>query len=264
MKRIAVSIVLNGERHIEEQFSREIDIAFDQWIFVEGATKSTFCTSWCNAIPSQYHNNGRSIDKTVLEIKSLADYYESKPDKIKLLTTEGLWDGKVTMFNKALETIREPCWLWEIDIDEYWDRQQLSAAERVLENLGGDCGAFSCDYLLTDDIIVRGEWGESPRHGYRRLWKFQPGQKFTSHEPPVLEGCDKLVPPIYLPRFKHLSYYYEEDVKFKSLWYGKHENIYKNWLDIKSGLIKLPINVKEFFGRDDLPQEWTKSIITYR
>lgn len=262
MKSVAITIVLNGNHHLAEQDIYSLNTKLDKWIFVEGATKSNYCTSWCGEMPSSYHNpDGTSVDGTTEFLSSLAKHSFGKIVHIK---PTQLWDGKVQMFNEALKHINEPCYLWEIDSDEYWTKNQLNAAEALLENTGADAAAFAADYLLTDDIIVRGEWGESPGHGYRRLWKYTPGKKFISHEPPILEGCSKILPPKYTPKFLHKSYYYEKDVIFKSKWYGKHENVYTNWKKIVLGEILLPCSVSKLFGRTDLSPDWMNSIITYK
>jgi hypothetical protein len=234
----------------------------DKWVFVEGATKSMNCTSWCGDMPSTYHNSdGTSVDGTTEFLSSLAKHSNGKIIHIK---PNGLWQGKVEMFNTALSHLNEPCYLWEIDSDEYWTKSQMNLAEHLVENTKADTAAFACDYLLSDDIIVRGEWGESPGHGYRRLWKYQPGMKFLSHEPPVLSGCTRILPPRFTPKFLHKSYYFEKDVLFKSKWYGKHEQVYDNWKKIVTGEILLPVSVSALFGRNDLPKDWMESIITYR
>lgn len=263
MKRTAITIVFNGAHHLLNQFSGtnggDLLSSMDKWIFVEGASSNTFCTSWCNAMPSEYHNNGRSVDKTLDILNELKSNWKN----VEVITKDGFWDGKVNMFNEALKRVTEPCWLWEVDVDEYWTTDKMKCAETLLENTNADTGAFMCDYLLSPNITVRGEWGESCGHGYRRLWSYKPGMQFTAHEPPVLNGCNRILPPKFLPKFKHLSYYYEEEVMFKSKWYGKHERVYEGWLDIKTGKQKLPCKVSALFKRDDLPKEWMDSIVTY-
>lgn len=269
MTRIAISIILNGLHHLKNQlyycpFKQEFQgiSNFDQWIFVEGASKNTHCTSWCNQINDTYHKDGHSVDGTLEYLRDL----EANPllkDKIKVVTTDGLWDGKVSMFNAGIAHLNQPCWLWQIDIDEYWRPEQLAHAESIVDRLECDGAAFACDYLLTDDIIVRGEWGESTQHGYRRLFKYTPGSQFIAHEPPVLQGVKKIVPPYLLPRFKHLSYYYEQDVVFKSKWYGDHENIHKGWQAIVSGAQPLPCYVENLFMKK-VSDAWKNTIITYR
>jgi hypothetical protein len=258
MERVAISIVLNAEKHLRHQM-RVIPNIVDRWIVVEGASKSTFCTSWCKAMPTEYHNNGFSVDQTSYLLESL----EKTDKRLTYIRPNGLWDGKVAMFNAALDLIKNPCFLWEIDIDEYWTEDSMSGAEDILNNLNANIGLFACDYLLSDNIIVRGDWGESTTHGYRRLWKYSPGSRFTSHEPPVLENTSTAVPPYLMPRFKHLSYYYESDVIFKSKWYTLHEKIHEGWKDITNGNIKLPCNVSQLFKRE-VPPDWANTIITYR
>lgn len=257
--RVAISIVLNGAHHIERQLSNGTPDNFDKWIIVHGASKNTNCTAWCKEIPEKYHKKGRSVDATNrLLLKMYADY-----DNVTVVEKDGLWNGKVEMFNTALNHVTEDCWLWQVDIDEYWKPKQLKGAESVLENLGADVGTFACDYLLSDDIIVRGTWGEATEHGYRRLWKYQPGRKFLSHEPPKIEGEKAQCPTHLLPRFKHLSYYDYADVKFKAAWYGNHENIHEGWDDIVKGKTKLPCKVEDLF-RNPVPEDWKNTIITYR
>lgn len=260
MKRIAISIILNGANHLTRQIAEfNTPLNFDKWIIVHGASKNTKCTAWCKEIPDEYHAKGKSIDAT----ETLLRQYKAIHPNIEVIEKEGLWDGKVDMFNAALEHVTEDCWLWQVDIDEYWGSNQLRGAEEVLDNLGADVGTFACDYLLNENIIVRGAWGESVQHGYRRLWKYQPGRKFLSHEPPVIEGEKAQCPTHLLPRFKHLSYYDYADVKFKAAWYGNHENIFEGWSDIVSGKTKLPCSVQELF-RTEVPKDWKNTIITYK
>lgn len=259
--RVAISIVLNGEHHLKKQTVQML-AGFDKWIIVEGASKNTFCTSWCNDMPEKYHKDGHSTDGTIKYITDTLQKYQHGPE-IVLVQTDGFWDGKTAMFNAALKHIDRPCYLWQVDIDEYWDKWQLENAEKILENTGTDVGLFCCDYLLSHDVIVKGDWGESLKHGYKRLWKYQPGRKFLSHEPPRIEGEGKALPPAYMPRFLHKSYYYRKDVEFKAAWYGKHENILEGWSDIVEGNTKLPCNIDQLF-RNEIPEYWKNTIITYK
>jgi len=262
MKRIAISIVLNGAHHIHDQLGTILP-HFDQWIVVEGASKNVFCTSWCSQVPDEYHNNGNSIDDTMKILDEIVSHNDMRRCQVTVLKASGLWEGKLTMFNEAIKCIQEPCWLWEIDIDEYWRPEQLGHSEAILEHLKADIGTFACDYMLSENIIVRGEWGESITHGYRRLWKYEPGRKFISHEPPIIEGMKTICPTKLLPRFRHLSYFYEKDVLFKSKWYGDHENIHTGWKNIVTGVTQLPCAIEHLFMKT-VTQAWKNTIITYR
>lgn len=265
--RTAISIIFNGAHHLygpTAKYSQigKINAFFDKWIIIEGASKSTFCTSWCKSMPNEYHNNGSSVDDTIAILSSLQRLQKGRAE-IVVVKANGLWDGKVSMFNRALEHVTEPCWLWQVDIDEHWTEEQLTNSETVLKNLNANVGCFACDYLLTDEIIVRGTWGESNQVGYTRLWNYEPGRKFIAHEPPIIEGLRRAVKPELLPRFTHLSYYYEKDVIFKSKWYGGHENIYTGWKNIISGVTKLPCPIQKLFD-NNVPKDWESTIITYR
>ena len=92
--RTAISIILNGMHHLPQQ-SKIIPLLFDKWIIVEGASKSNLCTSWCNDMPEEFHNNGSSVDGTVAFLKRL----EEEQDNVEVYFASGLWGGKVSMFN---------------------------------------------------------------------------------------------------------------------------------------------------------------------
>ena len=221
--RTAISIVLNGMHHLREQ-AKIIPKIFDKWIIVEGATKNVKCSNWCQDMPEDFHDeNGNSIDGTKEYLQELADKFEN----VDVYLASGLWEGKVSMFNHA------------------------------------DCASFVCDYLLSEDIIVRGMWGEGQAEGYKRCWKYDSGRKFKTHIPPHLEGESKCLHWGVTPRFTHLSYYFEDQVKFKSKFYTNHENIYSGWKKIVDGSTLLPCGVDKLFEKPVSPH-WQNTIITYR
>jgi len=257
--RTAISIVLNGIHHLPEQ-AKILPEIFDKWIIVEGATKNVKCSSWCQEMPEAFHDEeGHSIDGTKEFLEEL-----SKNPKVDVYFGSDLWDGKVSMFNHGLEQSNpEDGFLWEIDIDEYWTSSQVANTETLMTNTGADVASFVCDYLLTEDIIVLGNWGENRAEGYKRCWKYTKGKQYISHIPPVLDGEKSLLPWNYTPRFKHLSYYYEDTVKFKSKFYTNHENIYEGWKKITSGEIPLPCGVEQLFQKP-VADHWKETVITYR
>jgi hypothetical protein len=258
--RTAISIVLNGMHHLREQ-AEIIPKIFDKWIIVEGATKNVKCSNWCQEMPEDFHDeNGNSIDGT----KEFLEELSSEFDNVDVYLASGLWEGKVSMFNHGL-TNSNPSdgFLWEIDIDEYWDENKINNTEKIISNTGADCASFLCDYLLSEDIIVRGDWGEGKSGGYKRCWKYKTNSKFKTHIPPVLEGESKCLNWIVTPRFTHLSYYFEDQVKFKSKFYTDHENIYEGWKNITTGKTPLPCGVDKLFLKP-VAEHWKNTIITYR
>ncbi len=261
MKTVAITIALNAERHLNLQTLHTI---VDKWIIVEGASESTFCTSWCNTMPQEYHDNGASVDgtsKAIESIKNQIAYLDLECEVIHI-KPNGLWPGKVNMFNEALKHIDEECYLWEVDADEVWQYDQIHNTNKMVSNLGYHGAAFMCNYYLSKNIIVRGTWGESTIHGYNRMWMYKPGMKFLSHEPPRLSGATKILHHRLTPRFNHYSYYHEEDVIFKSKWYKMHENIHEGWTNITSGKVQLPCSIESLFRRQ-VPEDWKDTIITY-
>tara|TARA_R110000824_G_scaffold205858_1_gene390794 strand:+ start:2036 stop:2815 length:780 start_codon:yes stop_codon:yes gene_type:complete len=257
--RTAISIILNGMHHLPQQ-SKIIPLLFDKWIIVEGASKSNLCTSWCNDMPEEFHNNGSSVDGTVAFLKRL----EEEQDNVEVYFASGLWGGKVSMFNYGIQNSNpEDGHLWEIDIDEYWEHNQINNSEKLLKNTQHSCAKFSCNLPLNEEIIVRGAWGESTVEGYKRLWKYKKGSRFLSHEPPCLENEGNCLPPNLTPRFTHLSYYYEDQVKFKAKWYRGHEYIYEGWKEIITGKVQLPCGVDRLFKKPIMNSNWENTIITY-
>ena len=257
--RTAISIVLNGMHHLRKQ-AEIIPKIFDKWIIVEGATKNVKCSSWCQEMPDSFHDeDGHSIDGTKEYLEKL-----SENPKIDVYFGSGLWEGKVSMFNYGLEQSQpKDGFLWEIDIDEYWTLSKVDNTEKLMNNTSADVASFICDYLLTDDIIVLGNWGENRAEGYKRCWRYKEKTLFKSHIPPVLEGESNLLPWQYTPRFKHLSYYFEDQVKFKSKFYTNHENIYEGWKNITTGKTPLPCGVEQLFLKH-VADHWKNTIITYR
>jgi hypothetical protein len=129
--------------------------------------------------------------------------------------------------NRAVEEVRkltDSCYLWQIDIDEQWTAESMTAAEQELTTIAG---SFRADCYVGKQLRAIGEWGECRSYGYIRLWRWS-GQNFICHEPPLLDGAgnDAI---LLKPRFKHFNYYFEQDVAFKDAWYGGHDGILERW-----------------------------------
>lgn len=201
---------------------------FDAWVIVEGAAGNAGSTNWCGSPVEGYHNNGHSVDGTLEYIRSM----ERSADNVYTITKGGCWQSKDEMVNSATDFIRreireEPMYLWEVDVDEQWTLPDLRAAEKHLDAAGAKTGMFLANYFVGPNLIVKGEWGEGLLLPYNRLWNWN-GQDFQKHEPPILEGGNE--PSILLPqRFNHYAYAFEQDVRFKDLWYGGHRGILDKW-----------------------------------
>lgn len=227
--RIAYTIILNGLHHIKhnDYYIKMLD-NFDYWVVVDGANKSLGSTSWCKSIPDEYHNNGASNDGTVEFLSSIQENYEN----LIFVKSNGLWNSKDEQVNVAISEIKKitnECYLWQIDIDEQWDLDSLKLAEEILKSNNAKTGIFNCEYYVGDNLVSKGEWGES---NYIRLWDWK-GEYFHMHEPPIIIGGNGKTININDVKFKHYSYFFEKDVKFKNDYYSGHDDIYNKWLEIK-------------------------------
>ena len=230
--RIALTIVLNGEMHLLN-WGRENCHNFDHWIIVEGAVHPKQCTAWCNKIPEDYLKGCHSSDYTLQVISQLKEEFGN----ITILTKEDFWDGKLEMFqamNPYIERLK-PDYIWQVDVDEYWTKEDLESAETNLAKSDAICSRFLTDTILYANneyvLQVFGEWGEGKDNNFKRLWKYEPGCFFERHEPPMMshENGKERGWAQNSERPLHLSYFYEEDVKFKSEFYKEHEFCYEGW-----------------------------------
>jgi len=231
MKRIAFTILLNGLHHLtHNDYYKFILENFDYWIIVEGASNNTGSTSWCNAFPKNFSKeNGESIDGTTEFLTDISKKYKNlihiKPIK--------MWNNKDDQVNTAIQEIKKitnTCLLWEIDIDEQWNLEDIKTAEAILIREQAKTGCFLCTYFVGKNKIATGEWGEGTRSPYRRLWNWS-GELFKSHEPPVLDG--KNGPGILIPiKFNHYAFYFDQDVRFKEIYY-KYIGLYDRWLNLQ-------------------------------
>jgi hypothetical protein len=222
--RIAFTIIHNGLHHLKhnEQAERILRDC-DWWVVVEGAARSNGSTRWCKEFPLHLHDNGRSVDGTH---EYLLELQQQHPNLL-YVQSDGFWHSKDVQVNRAVEEVRkltDSCYLWQIDSDEQWTAESMTAAEQELTTIAG---SFRADCYVGKQLRAIGEWGECRSYGYIRLWRWS-GQNFICHEPPLLDGAGNDA-MLLKPRFKHFNYYFEQDVAFKDAWYGGHDGILERW-----------------------------------
>lgn len=228
VNRIAFTIILNGIHHLKHNnYAEFLSKNFNYWVVVEGAAKNNDSTSWCKKMPSIYHNNGKSIDGTIEYMKDLQKRYNN----IIFIESDGMWNSKDEMVNRAIEEIKKitsSCFLWEIDIDEQWTSEQIIKSEIELKEKKAKSGKFNVFQFVGENLIAIGkDWAGEP---FNRLWIWN-GEKFKSHEPPILDCKYETV--LLSEKMKHYSFYFDEDVKFKNDWYSDHDGLYENWIKLK-------------------------------
>ena len=259
MKRVAFTIILNGLHHLKHKdyFNTMLN-NFDHWVIVEGVALPGGSTSWCKEPDDNFHKNYLSVDGTTEFLDN------NKNDKLIVVRPNPgeAWSSKDVQVNAAIKEIRKiykKCFLWQIDVDEQWTKQQLSDAENLLDKHNGKTGCFLCNFYVGENQQVFGEWGECVNDKWRRLWKWE-GEDFKTHEPPTLNG--KNGPGLLLPqRFEHYSYYFVHDVKFKEKYYSGYDGLYDRWKAIQSN--KDTIHVSKLLG-PNLRWSYTNSIIKYK
>jgi len=236
------TIVLNGEpfiRHHIEVF-RELSFPW-HWHIVEGIATLSHDTAWSREnggrLPEDLHRSGLSVDGTSEYLDELAREF---PDNVTIHRTQGgvPWDGKIEMVSEPVKHIYSDGILWEVDSDELWTVEQLEAGRRMFLRSPEKMAAwFWCDFFVGERLVIstRNGYAQNPEQEWRRAWRFRPGMKWLSHEPPVLaerlsDGswrdvgrgrifthaeteADGLV-------FQHYAYATEGQVAFKEQYYG--------------------------------------------
>jgi len=252
--RIGFTIVLNGLRHLKHNdYYKILPNILDHWIIVEGVSLPTGSTSWCKELPDSMHKNYLSNDGTTELLDSI------KCNKIHIVRPIiGPWKNKDEQVNAAIKVARSltnECMLWQIDVDEQWYPEDMIKAEEHLIKNNGKTGCFLCNYYVGKNQVAFGHWGEGNYEPYRRLWNWK-GENFISHEPPKLEG--KNGPGLLLTqRFNHYAYYFEEDVKFKEVYYGGYEGLHERWKEVQENREIIP--VENLLG----PNTWWSKTQTY-
>jgi len=242
MKTCIFTIVLNGMPTLPTIFFTLQSTKLDwHWYIIEGVSANTHCTSWC--VPQ---SPGLSEDGTSQFLKMI----ESHP-RVTVIQRE-MWDGKVDMCNAALEQIKIPCILMQMDADELWRADIL---ERFIDYFAEDGNAaraaVKCRYFLGVNILSTkdGTYGNKPGE-WLRAWKFSRGDKFDRHEPPQLIQSHKghLLNPAWLKMdgifFDHYAWAFENQVGYKEQFYG-YPNALENWRKLQANT-QWPVQGKLF------------------
>jgi hypothetical protein len=239
-----LTIVLNGMPFIRKQweFMQSLPCRW-RWHVVEGAAKLTHDTAWSlknNAkLANEFHRSGLSHDGTT----EFLDSIEGDP-RVTLYRRDGLWDGKRMMCEAPLSSIGREVLLWQLDTDEFWSVDVVQDVVRAFsEDPLLQAAQFRCRYFVAPNRILDnvGFYGNDPAVEWRRVWRFQPGDSWKSHEPPVLErqGRD-LFEMGHLTaeetgargwNFLHLAYVTEDQLRFKESYYG-YKGAVKGWKEL--------------------------------
>lgn len=204
-----------------------------KWIVVEGVAAPVKCTSWCNHIEP-----GLSIDGSNKWLQETSKY---NPRVVHI--SKPLWQGKVEMCNAALDQCGTAGILMQIDADEIWTPAQIETIYIAFQkNATRNSARFWCRFFFGHNIVIT---PENTDHGHTgdwfRVWRFFPGMKFMTHEPPKLENFNensfsaKETSALGLV-FDHQAYLYESQVRFKEKYYG-YENAVNQWRTFQANTV---------------------------
>lgn len=252
--RIAFTIIYNGKQHLlHNDFAINMAKNFDYWILVEGAANNGGSTAWCN----RHKGNIHSDDGTVDMIEKLKEINKN----IVHVSNSRKWNSKDEQVNAAITEIKkltDKCFLWQVDADEYWTINDIITNEEYLNYFDADAGLVEFDHYVGDGLLAVGDWGSGV---HKRIWKWS-GQRFLSHEPPLLENEKRSI--VCPEKYKHYAYYFEEDVRFKAEYYKGHESVYSGWKYLRDNIdvISFPVHISVLFGKKGIGLSKTKIIRT--
>jgi hypothetical protein len=257
-----LTITLNGlpfiRYHIE--MMRRLNLDW-RWYIVEGVADLTHDTGRVKAngatIPADCHNRGLSADGTAGYLDGLT----ARESRVKVYRPPSgrLWDGKIEMINRPLADMREPGILWQIDSDELWTAEQVETLAKLFERRQEVQSAhFWSHCFVGPDLVIttRDTWGNRSWGGeWHRAWRYQPGDYWICHEPPILirDGMNLAgLPSISHDEsgvaglvFQHYAYATPEQAAFKEKYYGQHGAV-AAWEKLQRNK-KFPARLADFF-----------------
>lgn len=244
------TIVLNGEPFIRYHINVLKQLPFKwHWHIVEGVAELKHDTAWSvplgGRVTDTLHNRGLSNDGTTEYLDELASKY-SENITIYRKPRGVLWDGKLEMVSAPLPKINDECILHEIDADELWTFSQLYEIRQMfLENQTKTAAYYWCHFFVGENLVTtqKNAYSKNPSYEWIRTWKFKPGHRWLSHEPPNLckqtedgrwEDLAKINPFMHDETesrdlvFQHYAYVTEKQLEFKEIYYG-YKDAVKHW-----------------------------------
>ena len=237
------------------------------WHIVEGIAELKHDTAWSVAnggiIPQSFHKNGKSSDGTSEYIDQLKALY---PNQISIYRKPDskFWDGKLEMVNAPLKSIKKECLLWQIDVDEFWTKEQIVATHQMFQDNPKKFVAFYwCHYFVGPHLLLLTRYGyaNNPNFEWQRTWRFKPHFFWAAHEPPTLVERDyagRLKPVLSRGAFgheeteekglvfQHFAYVNPDQLRFKESYYG-YKNALSDWKRLQSNSA-FPARLADYFS----------------
>ncbi|MCH7964454.1 MAG: FkbM family methyltransferase, partial [Bacteroidetes bacterium] len=261
------TIVLNGKPFIDYHINVFKNLPFKwQWHIIEGVAELKNDTAWSvslgGKVSDEFHKNGLSIDGTTNYLDELCKEF---PNNITVYRKQNgkFWNGKLEMVNAPINNITEECLLWQIDVDEFWTKEQIVETNKLFKNNPSKTSAFFyCHYFVGPGLVITSynTYGNHKDYEWQRVWHYKPGDKWTSHEPPKL--ARQFAEDIWIDLgkadsfsqeetnfkdlvFQHFAYFTKEQLLFKEKYYGYKEAL-QQW-ELLLQQTNFPLLLKDYF-----------------
>jgi len=244
MKIEFFTIVYNGQPWIRGQaeFFRRLEGVDWRWHVVEGLAEHVKDTAWCKEAGGRIsdfesQNTNLSTDGTGEFLDGLKNEFGERILIYRPPRAEP-WPGKKAMIDSFLPQMEDGCLLWQLDVDEFWKPDQV---RQILAEFGKrpelTAGWFDCDYFFGWDRCSSrpGVFGNFREYEWLRVWRYQKGDSWGSHEPPALlrgvEGgkwanVGRINPMLQIEtrgrgwKFQHYALTDRAQMEFKEIYYG--------------------------------------------
>lgn len=240
MRLEVVTIVLDGLPWLAAIYTElcRTQVAW-HWHIVEGACSNAHCSRWMQNQPPRLSKDGTTSFLDAIAHDPRVSVYRKKS-----------WDGKLEMVNEPLPHIKTDCVLLQVDSDELWSADQLQRITYLFDDDPELMNArFHCRYFVGPGLICTDEGRDSE---WLRAWRFKPGMRWVSHEPPNLAGNTgksmhrKETKELGLV-FDHYSWCLPKQVEQKQALYGpKYKDAVKGWERLQKQK-EFPVRLRDFF-----------------
>jgi len=262
------TIVLNGMPFIEYHLNVFSKLPFKwHWHIIESVADLKNCTAWSvqngARITDEIHNKGLSNDGTTEYIDLIKAKY---PENIDVYRKENgaFWNGKLEMVSAPLVNITEECILWQIDSDELWTVNQINVCRDLYRvDQQKTASYYFCNFFVGERLFITSvnTYGNNTSYEWLRSWRYVPGDKWISHEPPALHrkiGVGKTVDIAKINPFnhydtlkaglvfQHFAYAIPEQLLFKEKYYG-YNNALNQWQVLQQQFF-FPVKLKDYFA----------------
>jgi hypothetical protein len=246
------TIVLNGMPFIEYHINMMKELPYNwHWHIVEGVAEPTHSYSWTSmhggTFRHNFHKKGLSNDGTTEYLNKLIQIY---PDQVSIYRKRGgkFWYGKLEMVNAPIDSLPDNCLLWEIDVDEFWDKENVINMVNMFQDNPTKMMAFVPGHFFVGPnrfVTSQGTWATRPEDN-PRVFRFFKGMHWKHHTPPTLvDGNGKdlgRIHPITKAEllekgisFQHFAYVTPKQLIFKEMYYGnKYQDALKYWRVLQS------------------------------